>query len=113
MPPDLGGAVVARILETEALRSSWENELEAMRVRINELRRQLAAALRLKLNDGRFDFLADQKGMFSLLGIDAGQVESLMRDHGVYMPASGRINMAGLNASAIEPVAAAIAAVCR
>lgn len=113
MPPDMGAATVARILETDELRDSWTGELEEMRIRVTDLRNQLAAALRLKLNDGRFDFLADQKGMFSLLGIDAAQVESLARDHGVYMPASGRINMAGLSASGIDPVASAIAAVCR
>lgn len=113
MPPDMGAAVVARILNSEELRSSWTGELEAMRQRIADLRTKLAARLRLETNDGRFDFLASQKGMFSLLGINAEQAASLVREHGVHLPASGRINLAGLRISGIDAVAAAIAAVCR
>lgn len=113
MPPDGGAAIVARILESDALRSLWTRELEAMRLRMIDLRTQLAGQLRLEMNDGRFDFLAHQNGMFSLLGIDRNQAESLVRDHAVYLPASGRINLAGLRSSGIKTVASAIAAVCR
>ncbi|MGY4238329.1 aromatic-amino-acid transaminase [Bradyrhizobium sp. USDA 4449] len=34
MPPDHGGAVVAKILDNPDLRSSWERELDAMRTRL-------------------------------------------------------------------------------
>src|SRR5579872_5929205 len=37
MPPDHGAAIVHGILDTERLRTSWEGELEAMRVRIQQL----------------------------------------------------------------------------
>ncbi|MCG6857232.1 MAG: aspartate/tyrosine/aromatic aminotransferase [Salaquimonas sp.] len=113
MPPDEGAAIVARILNDEALRASWTAELESMRLRINDLRSQLAAELRLKTNSERFDFLAGQKGMFSLLGTGKEAAEALTRDHAVYLPASGRINIAGLRTSGIETVASAIAATSR
>ncbi|MEC7764999.1 MAG: amino acid aminotransferase [Pseudomonadota bacterium] len=113
MPPDIGASVVARVLETEALRASWIEELDTMRRRINDLRGLLTDELRQQTNSERFDFLAGQKGMFSLLGTSPAQAATLERDHGVYLPASGRINIAGLNTKAIAPVATAIAAVCR
>ncbi len=111
MPPDPGAAIVARILTDDALRASWMEELEAMRLRITDLRRQLADALRLKLNSDRYDFLAGQKGMFSLLDLENDGAKTLAADHAVYMPASGRVNMAGLRTSAIEMAASKISKV--
>jgi len=63
------------------------------------------------LNDGRFDFVARQRGMFSFLGLSAAQVETLRQDHSIYMVASSRINVAGLTAANVAYVADAVAAV--
>ena len=111
MPPDPGAAIVARILNDEALRASWVEELDGMRRRIAELRTELADALRLKLNSDRCDYLAQQKGMFSLLNLKDGGAKTLSSEHGVYMPASGRVNMAGLRTSMIDTAATRIARV--
>ena len=85
MPPDHGAAIVATILEDEALRASWESELDSMRERMLELRRKTADALRLKTNSDRFDFVAEHRGMFSLMGTTPEQVDRLREDWGVYM----------------------------
>ena len=91
MPPDHGAAVVRMILDDAALRKDWRGELERMRTRLNRMRTALAAAHPLLAP------IARQRGLFSRLPIDPQTVEALREHHGIYMPADGRINVAGLN----------------
>lgn len=103
MPPDHGAAVVRTILATESLRQDWMDELNSMRDRLNGLRRELAAAL----SDGwqLAPQIAEQQGMFSLLPLKEADVMSLRKHYGIYMPTSGRINIAGLKSADIPRVA--------
>ncbi|WEZ84783.1 aspartate/tyrosine/aromatic aminotransferase [Rhizobium sp. 32-5/1] len=102
MPPDHGAAIVRGILESEALKADWMQELDGMRARIQTIRQSLAAGLK-----GRWPSLAamaDQEGMFSLLPLSEAEVLRLRADHGIYMPTSGRINIAGLKTSDVDAV---------
>ncbi|MGB0498175.1 MAG: aromatic amino acid transaminase [Rubricella sp.] len=111
--PHPAAAIVTTVLSDDALRADWMAELYAMRTRINRLRGQLAEALRRETNSERFDFIAAQRGMFSLLGIAPEAVSRLRQVHGVYAIGDGRINIAGLSEDRIGRVAAAIADVSR
>ncbi|MHA6769062.1 amino acid aminotransferase [Sphingobium ummariense] len=91
MPPDHGAAVVRTILDDPALRTVWENELAGMRDRLQAVRQGLAAAHPLLTS------VATQRGLFSLLPLSVEAVAAVRRTHGIYMPADGRINLAGLN----------------
>lgn len=110
-PPDHGARVVTDILRTPALRSDWEAELEAMRLRIQANRKSLAKALQEHLQSDRFGFLTDHKGMFSLLGISTPEVTRLRTEFSTYMVDDGRINLAGVTAQNAKPIAQAIASV--
>lgn len=110
MPPDHGGAIVAEIFADPALYASWEAELTAMRDRVLGLRRDLAAALRAEMGDGRFDFIAGQAGMFSVLGLAPDVVERLRTRHHVYLAPDSRMNIAGLTGREIPQVARAVKA---
>ncbi|MCC2111675.1 MAG: aminotransferase class I/II-fold pyridoxal phosphate-dependent enzyme, partial [Hyphomicrobiales bacterium] len=111
MPPDHGGAAVRIVLEDDGLRAEWEAELEAMRTRMLRLREAFAKALRQQTNSDRFDFLADHRGMFSLLGLNDDQVARLKAEHAIYVVGGSRINVAGLPEDALDRIAAAIVAV--
>lgn len=113
MPPNHGGAVVARILNTPELRIQWQDELAQMRGRINELRQALSAALVQAWPDGNFAAVGAQQGMFSMLALPVEAVNRLRTEHGIYMTRDGRINIAGLVPERIESVAVAIAGVLR
>lgn len=91
MPPDHGAAVVRMILDDPALHKDWQDELDCMRNRLNAMRAVLAAAHPL------LAAVAGQRGLFSRLPVSRQTVEALRQDHGIYMPADGRINIAGLN----------------
>jgi aspartate/tyrosine/aromatic aminotransferase len=110
VPPDHGPALVARVLTTPGLRRQWESELEHMRSRLIALRHRLVEALRER-GLSSFTAIADQRGMFSLLGITEDQATRLASAHHIYLPKNGRINVAGLAAENVGYVADAIAEV--
>jgi aspartate aminotransferase len=100
---------VQTVLDTPALRSDWEEELEGVRNTMIGLREQLAGELRQRTNSDRFDFLAHHRGMFSRLGLDGATVTRLRDEHGVYLVGDSRMNVAGLNAATVPILAGAIA----
>jgi len=102
MPPDHGAAVVRTILADEALRRDWAEELESMRLRMTGIRRTLAEGLRSRWQS--LGAIADQEGMFSMLPLTEAEVMRLRTEHGIYMPGSGRINIAGLKTAEVAGV---------
>ena len=110
-PPTHGGQIVARVLQTPALRAQWAAELDGMRARILAMRQRLHAMLSAKLPDRNFDCFITQRGMFSYTGLTAEQVDRLREEHAVYLVRSGRMCVAGLNSSNVEATAVAMAAV--
>ncbi|MEL7447270.1 MAG: aromatic amino acid transaminase [Pseudomonadota bacterium] len=107
MPPDHGGAAVRVILRDNDLTDNWKDELEQMRARMRRVRAMLAEAGQV----GSVDLtpLGNQNGLFSVLPVDKEQVVRLREDHGIYMAASGRINIAGLHRENIPKFVAALA----
>jgi aromatic-amino-acid transaminase len=110
-PPDHGARIVQTILTDETLRAQWETELAEMRDRVNSLRRALADALRDACGSDRFGFLAEQRGMFSVLGGTDEQIARLREEFGIYAVGGGRVNMAGLTLETVPLVARAVAQV--
>lgn len=102
MPPDHGAAAVRTVLEDEALRTEWLQELDEMRGRILSLRARLAAA------HPDLAFIATQNGMFSMLPLTPSQVLKLREDHAIYMADSGRFNILGLADDAVDRFVAAV-----
>lgn len=110
MPPDHGAAVVAHVLMDAALRAAWQIELVAMSGRIHDMRRLLAQRLRGR-TPRNYDFIADQRGMFTSLGLKGDAVVRLRQEHSVHISSSGRINVAGLTRSNVAHVADALVAI--
>jgi aspartate aminotransferase len=110
MPPDHGAAIAARIFAEPGLRESWTEELAAMRGRIQEMRSLLAQRLRSVTGDGSFDFIDQQHGMFSLLGVSRAVVERLRERHHIYLLGDSRMNVAGILPHNVGYVAESIVA---
>jgi aromatic-amino-acid transaminase len=103
MPPDHGAAVVRVILDNPDLRADWMAELDAMRIRLNDLR------MALSQSHPRLAPVANQRGMFALLPLSSDQVIAAREQHGIYMAPDGRINIAGLTIDTIPAFAHGIA----
>lgn len=112
-PPDHGAAVVATILADPELKARWADEVEAMRLRIAQLRSGLVEALEPHGLRERFAHIGVQRGMFSYTGLSPEQVKHLRERHSVYMVSSGRANVAGIDASRLALLADAIADACK
>jgi aromatic-amino-acid transaminase len=110
-PPTHGGKIVSSVLNTPELYDVWTSELAGMRDRIRSMRTQLVEKLKAHGVSQNFDFVLQQRGMFSYSGLTADQVDRLREEHGVYAVSSGRICVAALNSGNIDAVAKAIAAV--
>lgn len=110
-PPNFGAQVVAAVLGDSELKASWLAEVEEMRTRILAMRHELVNVLKETVPGGDFDYLLKQRGMFSYTGFSPAQVDRLRDEFGVYLIASGRMCVAGLNAGNVQRVAQAFAAV--
>jgi len=110
-PPNFGAQVVSCVLNDAALLNMWLAEVDAMRLRIAEMRQALVSELQAILPGKNVDYLLKQRGMFSYTGLSAQQVDRLRDEFGIYLIASGRMCVAGLNHSNVKRVAEAFAAV--
>ena len=109
MAPAHGALIVERVLGDPALKQDWRTELAGMAARLAGLRRDFADALSALRPDLDTSWLARERGMFSVLGIDAGRVRALRERRHIYMVEDSRINVAGLSPANIAPLATAIA----
>ena len=96
------------VLHDDDLRANWQAELESVRLRMLSLRNGFAEALRRQSNSERFDFIANQRGMFSRLGLTQTQVVELREKHGVYIVGDSRFNVAGLPGDRLDDLAAKV-----
>ncbi|WP_445945713.1 amino acid aminotransferase [Shewanella sp.] len=111
MPPAHGAAIVETILGNDTLKQQWLDELKVMRDRINGNRTMLVEQLKANGVERDFSFIANQKGMFSFLGISPQQVERLKQEHSIYMVGSSRISIAGISEANVDYLAKSIAKV--
>jgi len=102
-PPLQGQRIATTILQSDELRKKWGHELMGIRSRINEMRVAFASGLRAK-GCSNFAHIAQGKGMFACTGFDRDRIGTLSKEFGIYMPLSGRINLASLNWNNIESV---------
>jgi aspartate aminotransferase/aromatic-amino-acid transaminase len=112
-PPDHGAELVRLVLEDSELTAEWKAELEQMRGRMIRLRQKLAAAIRERSNSTDYDFIAEHRGMFSLLGLPEDVVTKLKLGDGIYMINDSRINIAGIPEDRVGELADALLAAAR
>lgn len=107
-PPAHGAKIVAQVLNDPKLMTQWHEDLSEMRERIKEMRKNLAAELKTLGAKKDFDFVTQQKGMFSFSGLNPEQVQRLKDEFGVYIVKSGRMCVASLNKDNVKYTAEAI-----
>ena len=111
MSADHGAAIVVEILEDPDLTGRWHTELDQVRDRINDMRSQFSAGMNTVSNSDSYSYIDRQYGMFSLLPLDAGQLDRLTNEFSIYLIPGGRINVAGLAEKNMEHVVNSIYAV--
>ncbi|CAI4619284.1 CQS_1a_G0034340.mRNA.1.CDS.1 [Saccharomyces cerevisiae] len=112
-PPAYGAKIVAKLLETPELTEQWHKDMVTMSSRITKMRHALRDHLVKLGTPGNWDHIVNQCGMFSFTGLTPQMVKRLEETHAVYLVASGRASIAGLNQGNVEYVAKAIDEVVR
>lgn len=102
-PPAFGEAILSDVFESHL--DEWRAEVEEMRQSVN--RRRAAITERCP----RLSYLRDTRGLFGQLRLTDAQVDRLREKFAIYIPAGGRVNLAGLRTDAIDSLAAALEAV--
>ena len=108
MPPAHGGLIVAEILGSAELEALWREELAAMAATVRGNRQLLVDAASAVGLGNRLSYIAEQRGMFSLLPMTEESVTAAKERHGVYIVGAGRINLCGIHAGNAEYLAAAL-----
>lgn len=110
-PPAHGAAIVTTVLNDPELRAQWEEEVQAMRHRVNGMRHLFADTLASNRVRRDFSFIKQQRGLFSFSGLTREQVDTLREEYSIYMVGSGRINVASITKSNIDRICQSIAEV--
>ena len=110
-PPIHGGAAIALVLNTPELYDSWVADVDAMRLRIQTMRRAVYDQLAVLAPNYDASYMINQQGMFSYTGLSPQQIARLRDEFGVYMLESGRISVPGLTTKNVDYYAKAVAAV--
>lgn len=108
MPPEHGAAIATRLFANP---QPWLAELENMRRRIAAIRAALGDALQRIGAPEEMQALRRQKGMFSMLPVDAEAMTRLREEFAIYGTQNGRINIAGLLPNQIDELAIALASI--
>lgn len=110
-PPAHGAAIVTTILNDPDLRALWVQEVDDMRIRIQQMRELFVNTLKQQGVIDDFSFINKQNGMFSFSGLDTSQVTRLKEEFALYIVGSGRISVAGMTRENMLPLCQAIGVV--
>ncbi len=99
--PAYGAAIMEQVLRDN--RAQWIEELEQVRLDVNERRVRL-----VEMIPDTFNFLINTKGLFGLSGLTPLQVKKLRTDSAIYMPPNGRINFASIRTQDFEVLGKAL-----
>ena len=98
MPGSFAAELMYEVFTDEALFAEWQQNLTDARNSINKRRNWLVEALPKSLTPN----WENARGMFAITNLTENQVLKIRKDHGIYMPRSGRVNFAGLKEADVE-----------
>ena len=113
-PPAYGAVLVSSVLRSPTLYKKWvEEDIGPARDRIQEMRNLFVDKLKERAPEHDFEYVRNQRGMFSLLNLSVGQIRSMRFNDAVYLIENGRICIAGLNKKNMESVVNSIVKVLK
>lgn len=112
-PPKHGANIVKTVLSDPALYQEWRDELMAMSMRIQDMRKHMYEELVRLGTPGSWTHITSQIGMFSFTGLTVEQSKAMVEKHHIYLLSNGRISMAGVTTGNVKYIAQAIDDVVR
>jgi aspartate/tyrosine/aromatic aminotransferase len=112
-PPRHGAQIVKVVMSDPVLYQEWKDELKAMSLRIQDMRKALYDELVSLGTPGDWTHITSQIGMFSFTGLNPAQSTAMLEKHHVYMLSNGRVSMAGVTTKNVKYMAVAMDDVVR
>lgn len=112
-PPVHGAQAISEVLHSDGLFAQWQAEVSQMRQRIATMRQAVYDQLQTKAPHYDASHFIRQQGMFCYTGLSSEQVTRLREEFAVYLLASGRISVPGLNTENVSYFTDALAEVVR
>jgi len=112
-PPIHGARIVQTILDDPVLKPQWYAEVKGMADRIISMRTLLKDLLYKEGSTKNWEHVTNQIGMFCYSGMTGEMVDSLAKDHHIYLTRNGRISMAGCTTKNVPGLAKAMHAVTK
>ncbi|XP_062307445.1 putative aspartate aminotransferase, cytoplasmic 2 isoform X2 [Osmerus eperlanus] len=107
--PSVGGArVVATVLSNPAHLIEWHEGVRRVVERGMLIRERLREKLRLLGSPGCWDHVTQQGGLYCCTGLNARQVEFLVKRRHLYLPSNGCLNVSAINSRNLDYVAESI-----
>lgn len=110
-PPRPSARLAYEILSNPKNFASWHAEINEMRETVIKKRKALADAFRQ--HDLDFQFMCDQKGIFSFTGLPSTAVNILKEKHAIFMPQDGRMNVAAVTFGNLNRVVEGVSSTIR
>jgi aspartate/tyrosine/aromatic aminotransferase len=108
-PVGHGSRIIKTILSDEKLKNDWLFEIKyKVSERMRSVRRKLYENLIRVGAPGTWEFILNQKGMFSYTGLTKTQCEALINNYKIFLVKTGRISLTGINDQNIDRLALAI-----
>jgi len=92
-----GQEIVAKVCSNKTEKEKWLKDLRLANLDIRQRREKLA-----QIAGSKFEFIKNQRGLFSMLGINKEVVAELRDKYAIYMAESSRINIGGLAENSID-----------
>ncbi|EGV62204.1 aspartate aminotransferase/Glutamic oxaloacetic transaminase AAT2/GOT1 [Yamadazyma tenuis] len=112
--PAYGARLMALITKNDELLTQWKKDLQDMSSRLRTTRATVYELLTEKYKTpGTWEHVKTQRGLFWYSGLTEQQSKKLLDEHHVFLPKSGRVNVAGLSDRNVDSFCAAFDAVVR
>lgn len=104
-----GSRIIKTILSDENLKNNWLDEMKyKVAARMKTVRQKLYDNLVKIEAPGNWEFILNQKGMFSYTGLSKTQCEALINNYKIFLVKTGRISLAGINDDNVEKLVKAV-----
>eukprot|EP00831_Metopus_contortus_P055553 TRINITY_DN4705_c0_g1_i1.p1 TRINITY_DN4705_c0_g1~~TRINITY_DN4705_c0_g1_i1.p1 ORF type:complete len:197 (+),score=38.64 TRINITY_DN4705_c0_g1_i1:35-625(+) len=107
-PGTYNARIALSVMTRKEYREDWLKDLKVCTDRISEMRQCLYDKVKALKTPGSWEFIINQRGLFTYLNLNSEQCEKLISTKHVYILKSGRMCIAGLNHKNIDFVAKAI-----
>jgi len=112
-PPSHGARIISTILGNEMYLREWLKAIQTMSEKLKYRRLMLRGMMEAKKIPGNWEYLTNQTGPYTFLGLNETQVKHMMKRHHIYMFSNGRVDLGSLSTKRMKHFVTAVSEVLK